>query len=175
VTGHGTDERVDGEHRPAERTPHQAGCETVDQADDTQEVSPRHRPHRFPGRSRALKVLYDEAEFASVQAAASAVGLTPTGYVAAAGLSLASSGSRAGAAAAMPGSALDRAALSLLLRELLEVRTALRRYAVNVNQAVAALNSGAGAPVWLAQAVAGCDRAVRRVDDVTLQLSRRLR
>ncbi len=173
MTGHGQDERVDGEHRPAERTPHQAGCETVDQADDTQGVSPRHRPHRFPGRSRALKVLYDEAEFASVQSAASAVGLTPTGYVAAAGLSLASSGS--GAAAAMPGSALDRAALSLLLKELLKVRTALRRYAVNVNQAVAALNSGAGAPVWLAQAVAGCDRAVRRVDDVTLQLSRRLR
>lgn len=173
MTGHGQDERVDGEHRPAEQTPHQAGCETADQADDTQGVPARHRPHRFPGRSRALKVLYDEAEFASVRAAASAVGLTPTGYVAAAGLSLASSGS--GAAAARPGSALDRAALSLLLRELLEVRTALRRYAVNVNQAVAALNSGAGAPVWLAQAVAGCDRTVRRVDDVTLQLSRRLR
>ncbi len=44
----------------------------------------RHRRHRFPGRSRAVKVLYDETEFAGVQTAALAVGLTPTGFVAAA-------------------------------------------------------------------------------------------
>jgi len=69
-----------------------------------------------------------------------------------------------------PASAADRAVLA----ELLQARTALRRYGVNLNQAVAALNSGAGAPVWLLQAVSGCARAAGRVDEVTVQLSRRL-
>jgi hypothetical protein len=48
----------------------------------------RDRAHRFPGRRNALKVLYDDVEIASVRAAAQLAGLTPTGYVAAAGLTL---------------------------------------------------------------------------------------
>lgn len=130
-------------------------------------VAARHRRHQFPGRSRAIKVLYDETEYAGVQQAATAVGLTTTGFVAAAGLQLADPA----APARVGGQDLDRAVLT----ELLAARTALRRYGVNVNQAVAALNSGVGAPIWLQQAVAGCDRAVDRVDDVTLFLARRLR
>ncbi len=135
--------------------------------DDQLKVAARHRRHQFPGRSRAIKVLYDDTEYAGVQQAASAVGLTTTGFVAAAGLQLADPT----APGRMGGQDLDRAVLT----ELLAVRTALRRYGVNVNQAVAALNSGVGAPVWLQQAVAGCDRAVGRVDDITLLLARRLR
>jgi hypothetical protein len=46
---------------------------------------------------------------------------------------------------------------------------------VNVNQAVAALNSGAEVPVWLQRAAAGASRAVARVDEVTIQVSRQLR
>ncbi len=67
------------------------------------------------------------------------------------------------AAGRLVGSAevLDRAVLT----ELLAIRTARRRYDENVNQKIAALHSGAGAPVWLRQAVAVCDRAVGRVDD----------
>lgn len=130
-------------------------------------VAARHRRHKFPGRRRAVKVLYDEREYARVWQAAAAVGLTTTGFVASAGLQLADPcvSSQVG------GQDLDRAVLT----ELLAARTALRRYGVNVNQAVAALNSGVGAPVWLQQAVTGCDRAVGRVDDVTLLLARRLR
>jgi hypothetical protein len=130
-------------------------------------VVARHRRHQFPGRSRALKVLYDDTEYAGVQLAAAAVGLTTTGFVAAAGLQLADPAgpSRFGR------QDLDRAVLT----ELLSARTTLRRYGVNVNQAVAALNSGVAAPIWLQQAAAGCDRAVGRVDDVTLLLARRLR
>jgi hypothetical protein len=123
----------------------------------------RDRTHRFPGRRHALKVLYDDGEVASVRAAAQLAGLTPTGFVAAAGLTVAGSG-------VAPASAADRAVLA----ELLQARTALRRYGVNLNQAVAALNTGAGAPVWLLQAVSGCARAAERVDEVTVQLSRRL-
>jgi hypothetical protein len=129
----------------------------------------RHRRHQFPGRSRAVKVLYDETEFAGVRTAALAAGLTPTGFVAAAGLTLADP--NAGGRLIGSGDDLDRAVLT----ELLAIRTALRRYGVNVNQGIAALHSGVGAPVWLRQAVAGCDRAVGRLDDVTLLLSRRLR
>ena len=136
---------------------------------DEELMGVRHRRHQFPGRSRAVKVLYDETEFAGVQTAALAAGLTPTGFVAAAGLTRADP--RAGGRLVGSGDDLDRAVLT----ELLAIRTALRRYGVNVNQGIAALHSGAGAPVWLRQAVAGCDRAVGRVDDVTLFLSRRLR
>ena len=76
-----------------------------------------------------------------MRSAAQLVGLTPTGFVAAAGLTV-------GEAGAATATAADRAVLA----ELLQARTALRRYGANLNQAVAALNSGAGAPVWLLQA-----------------------
>ncbi len=123
----------------------------------------RDRAHRFPGRRNALKVLYDDVEVASVRVAAQLAGLTPTGYVAAAGLTLSGAG-------VSPATSVDRA----LLAELLQARTALRRYGVNLNQAVAALKSGAGAPVWLLQAVSGCARAADRMDEVMVQLPRRL-
>ncbi len=123
----------------------------------------RDRAHRFPGRRNALKVLYDDVEVASVRAAAQLAGLTPTGYVAAAGLTLSGAG-------VTPATSADRA----LLAELLQGRTALGRYGVNLNQAVAALNSGAGAPVWLLQAVSGCARASERMDRASVVLSRRL-
>ena len=123
----------------------------------------RDRTHRFPGRRNALKVLYDDVEVASVRAAAQLAGLTPTGFVAAAGLTLAGSG-------IPPASSADRA----LLAELLQSRTALRRYGVNLNQAVAALNSGDGSPVWLLQVVSGCARATQRMDEATVVLTRRL-
>ena len=123
----------------------------------------RNRAHRFPGRRHALKVLYDDVEVASVRAAAQLAGLTPTEYVAAVGLTLSGAG-------IAPASSVDRA----LLAELLQGRTALGRYGVNLNQAVAALNSGAGAPVWLLQAVNGCARASERMDRATVELSRRL-
>lgn len=123
----------------------------------------RDRAHRFPGRRHALKVLYDDVEVASVRAAAQLAGLTPSGYVAAAGLALSGAG-------VAPATSADRA----LLAELLQGRTALGRYGVNLNQAVAALNSGAGAPVWLLQAVSGCARASERMDRASVVLSRRL-
>lgn len=123
----------------------------------------RDREHRFPGRKNALKVLYDDTEVAAVRSAADAAGLTATGFVAAAGLTLAG-------AARPPALVADRQ----LLAELLQIRTALGRYGVNLNQAVAAFNSGAGAPVWLLQAVAGCARAADGVDSLTAILARRL-
>lgn len=124
----------------------------------------RHRQHRFPGRDKVVKVRYDAGEHAAVVAAAGRAGLTTAGYVASAAL-----------AAATESPPPTQAPLRELLSELLAARTALRRYAVNINQAVAALNAGADAPVWLPRAAAGASRAVARVDEVTAQVSRQLR
>lgn len=124
----------------------------------------RHRQHRFPGRDKVVKVRYGADEHAAVASAAGQAGLTTAGYVASAAL-----------AAATDSPPPTQAPLRELLSELLAARTALRRYAVNVNQAVAALNSGAEVPVWLQRAAAGASRAVARVDEVTAQVSRQLR
>ena len=153
---------MEGLHEPAGQVP----ADPLVEGEPTQGergAFVRDRAHRFPGRRNALKVLYDDVEVASVRAAAQLAGLTPTGYVAAAGLT------QAGAGVA-PASSVDRA----LLAELLQGRTALGRYGVNLNQAVAALHSGAGAPVWLLQAVSGCARASERMDRASVELSRRL-
>lgn len=137
------------------------GSGEIEQADQGGRGFARDRHHRFPGRKNALKVLYDDSEVAVVRSAAETARLTATGFVAAAGLTLAG-------AALPPALSADRQ----LLAELLQIRTALGRYGVNLNQAVAAFNSGAGAPVWLLQAVAGC--AADGVDAVTVMLARRL-
>jgi hypothetical protein len=123
----------------------------------------RHRQHRFPGPDKVVKVRYDADEHAAVASAAGRAGLTTAGYVASAAL-----------AAATDTSPPTQAPLRELLSELLAARTALRRYAVNLNQAVAALNAGADAPVWLPRAAAGASRAVAGVDEVTAQVSRQL-
>jgi hypothetical protein len=146
----------------------------------------RHRHHRFPARPHALKVLYGDDEHDSIRRAAQIAGLRPSSYVAAAALAMAeqvvSAGpSTAGTAAEPVSSAGRRRGTTLtphqdreLLAALIQARLALRRYAVNVNQVAAALNSGGTAPVWLEQAVAGANRAVAAVDAAAQKLFRRL-
>ncbi len=123
----------------------------------------RHRRHRLPARTRLVKARYDEQEYAALAAAAAQARLTPSGFLAGAGL-----------AAAGQGPGPSRSGDRELLAELLGLRTAIRRYAVNVNQAVAALHSTGDAPVWLARAVAGADRAVVSADAATQRVARRL-
>lgn len=131
----------------------------------------QHRRHRFPGRGREVKALYDDTEYAAVAAAAAAAGLTPGGYVAVAALTAAGTASTGpGLPRAQSPAVGDR----VLLGELLEARAGLRRYAVNLNQAVIVLHQRGGPPVWLRQAVSGCDRAVQRLDAVTSRLADRL-
>ena len=122
----------------------------------------RHRRHRFPARDKVVKVRYDERELAVLAAAADRAGLTVAGFLAGAGLSVAGQGPP-------PSQAADRE----LLAELLRLRLAIRRYAVNVNQAVAALHSTGQAPVWLSRAVAGADQAVASADAATRRLTGR--
>lgn len=134
----------------------------VDAPDELVVGVARHRRHRFPARTESVRARYGRDELAVVSAAAAQAGMTASGYVAAAALAVAS-GSRP------PDASGDRE----LLAELVQARLAVRRYAVNVNQGIAALHSGAGAPVWLQRAAAGCDRAVDRLDELTSLLLQR--
>ena len=122
----------------------------------------RHRRHRFPARTESVRARYDRDELAVVADAAARAGLTTSGYVAATALAVAT-GSRP------PDASGDRE----LLGELLQARLSVRRYAVNVNQGIASLHSGAGVPVWLERAAAGCDRSVARLDELTALLLQR--
>ncbi|MDP9431736.1 MAG: hypothetical protein M3P91_03195 [Actinomycetota bacterium] len=133
----------------------------VDGLDELAAGVARHRRHRFPARTESVRARYDRDELAVVAAAARA-GMTPSGYVAATALAVA-------AISRPPDASGDRE----LLGELLQARLAVRRYAVNVNQGIAALHSGAGAPVWLQRAAAGCDRCVARIDELTVLLLQR--
>jgi hypothetical protein len=141
----------------------------------------RHRRHRFPAREHALKVLYGDDELAAVRQAAALSGLRPSSYVAAAALAMARQvavdGAQATAAPGSPGrasAALTPAQDRELLAELMRSRVAVRRFGTNVNQAVAALHSGQEPPVWLEQAVGGCERAVARLDEAAAAVARRL-
>jgi hypothetical protein len=134
----------------------------VDARDEIVVGVARHRRHRFPARTESVRARYARDELAVVAAAAARAGMTASGYVAATALAVAS-GSRP------PDASGDRE----LLAELVQARLAVRRYAVNVNQGIAALHSGVGAPVWLQRAAAGCDRAVDRLDELTSLLLQR--
>ena len=122
----------------------------------------RHRRHQFPARTRVVKVRYDDREHALLAGASARAGLTVAGYLAGAGLSAAGEG-------LPPSQAADRE----LLAELLRLRLAIRRYAVNVNQAVAALHSTGDAPIWLSRAVAGAHQAVLGADAATRRVTGR--
>ena len=154
---------------------------------DEDATAARHRRHRFPAREHALKVLYGDDELAAVRQAAALSGLRPSSYVAVAALAMARQVAvdepNATAVPGTPGSAglHGRASAALmpaqdreLLAELMRSRVAVRRFGTNVNQAVAALHSGQEPPVWLEQAVAGCERAVARLDEAAAAVARRL-
>ena len=132
-------------------------------SEDFADKAVRHRRHRFPARTRVVKARYDDQEYAALAAAAERARLTPSGFLAGAGLAAAGQGPA-------PSQSVDRE----LLAELLSLRAAIRRYAVNVNQAVALMHSTGETPVWLSRAVAGAHRAVVSVDAATQRVARRL-
>ena len=126
----------------------------------------RHHTHSRPGRPHAVLVRLSDDEKQVIDAAAAAAQLTPTGYTAKAAVEAASAGQ---APTGAPGDLRD------LQHELFAARRALNMLGSNVNQAAAAVNSGAGLPDWAAEAVRLCTAAVARLDDVTARINRRLR
>jgi hypothetical protein len=118
---------------------------------------PRRRP-------APLRVVYSDSELTQVREAAELAGLTPGGFIAAAGLAF------AGARVSPPTSG-DRA----LLREALEVRVALAACTTTLHQVVANLTDhGSNPPLPLLLALNSCAHAVQHVDDVSVQLLQRV-
>ena len=140
----------------------------------------RHRRHQSPARDHVVKVLYGPAERAVVEQAADLAGLRPSSYVAWAAVTMAEqvlgqpSDAPGGESAGVMQGVWSVPGERELLAELMQARLALRRFGVNLNQAVAALHSGAPAPAWLEQAVAGGHRAVARIDTAAAAVARRL-
>lgn len=125
-----------------------------------------HRAHLNPARPHRVFPRLSDEEKNLVEKAAAAAGLTPAGFVAKAAI----------AASTNPGGpSLASGDLRDLQRELFAARRALNMLGSNVNQAAAAVNSGAGLPDWAVEAVRLCTAAVARVDAVTRRLDRRLR
>jgi hypothetical protein len=118
------------------------------------------REHQGQRRSRRVNLRLDEDEHAAIAAAALRTGLTPAGYAAEVALA----------------NALDRRPpeeddLRPALLELMQARTQVRRYAVNVNQAVRELNATGSPPAWLVRAVAVASQAVARLDAAAVALT----
>lgn len=139
----------------------------------------RHRRHRSPARTHVLKVLYDDDERSTVAQAAELAGLRLSSFVAAAALRVAQRQlAEPGVHGRVPGADRDAtwspAEDRDVLAELIQARLALRRYGVDVNQLVAALQRGQQHPVELAAAARAADRAVARVDAAAAAVARRL-
>jgi hypothetical protein len=121
----------------------------------------RHRLHQRPARRRTILIRLDDAEYAKVVDGAQRAGLTPAGFAATAAV-------RTAQGIDLAGDITWREAL----HELVQARTQIRRYAVNVNQIAAALNSTVGAPPWTQHAILTTTAAVQRLDNAATALMR---
>ncbi|WP_432561770.1 hypothetical protein [Kineococcus sp. SYSU DK003] len=144
----------------------------ADPADTVVDMSPRRsaggrvrgagrdRLHSTPRRRRSILLRYTDEEYRDVATAARLAGLTATGFVAETAL-----------AAARRLDGPSTAPIRAALVEVMSARTQVRRFAVNVNQAVTALHGTGQPPAWLAEAVAITTRAVGRLDDTAQALA----
>jgi hypothetical protein len=132
----------------------------------------RYRPRGETVRDRRLTPRFTDAELSAIRAAADSAQMTLTGFCALAALAVARrKPGEAGRAGEAPAGVEE---LAELQRELFAARNAVNRTGVNLNQAVAALNSTGQPPVWLEHAVSRLVNAVREVDTVVADIHRRL-
>lgn len=145
--------------------------------DPTNSTSPaapgrRYRPRGETVRDQRLTPRFTDAELSQIKAAADAAQMTVTGFCALAALAVARRRpGDAGRAGTAPAGVEE---LAELQRELFAARNAVNRTGVNLNQAVAALNSTGQPPVWLEHAVSRVVNAVAEVDTVVARIHRRL-
>ncbi|WP_433332892.1 hypothetical protein [Spirillospora sp. CA-294931] len=125
-------------------------------------VRRNRRSHRTPRRNRAVFVAFSEEEYAVVVAAAEREFLATGAYVAQAALAAAGGEARP-----------EYAVLRELLAGLMQASGQARRIGINLNQSVAALNSGevSQQSQWYAQAAA---RTVGKLDELADQVRVRL-
>jgi hypothetical protein len=123
-------------------------------------------------RDRRLTPRFSDGELSAIRAAADATQMTLTGFCAVVALAVARRWpGEAGRAGEAPVGVEE---LAELQRELFAARNAVNRGGVNLNQAVAALNSTGQPPVWLEHAVSRVVNAVREVDTVVARIHRLL-
>ena len=113
----------------------------------------RYRRHTAGGRHRQIRLRYTDHEYAIVEQAAHAAGLTPTGYVAETALAAATG-------IDPPSNQPWRQALL----ELIDARNQVRRIGINVNQAARDLNATGEAPIWLHKALRITCRSLAQID-----------
>lgn len=94
--------------------------------------------------------------------------MTPTGFLAEAGLAAA----RGAAPASLHPS---RETIARLQVELFDARVALGRIGTNLNQAIAAFNATGEVPIWLARVALLCERRMAAVDTAVSQIARAFR
>jgi hypothetical protein len=146
---------------------------TIDPGITDRAVLPRrYRPRGAAVRDQRLTPRFTDAELSQIKAAADAAQMTLTGFCALAALAVARrQPGELGRASEAPAGVEE---LAELQRELFAARNAVNRTGVNLNQAVAQLNSTGQSPVWLEHAVSRVADAVREVDAVVSRIHRRL-
>lgn len=132
----------------------------------------RYRPRTDSIRDQRLTPRFTDAELSQIKTAADAAQMTVTGFCALAALAVARR--RPGEPAPQGDAPAGTEELAELQRELFAARNAVNRTGVNLNHAVAALNSTGRPPVWLEHAVQRVTRAVAEVDTVVARIHRRL-
>jgi len=114
----------------------------------------RRRKRDTTPRLHRVVARYSDEEWAAVEAAAAAADLTPSGWVAMAGLHLATG------AALPPAHRPVTAEVRSALAELVMARAESAKAGSNLNQAVRAFNASGEAPEFLARAIVSADRAL---------------
>ena len=146
----------------------------TDPATSTGPAAPgrRYRPRGESIRDQRLTPRFTDAELSQIKAAADAAQMTVTGFCALAALAIARRRPGDPSRAAEAPAGVEE--LAELQRELFAARNGVNRTGVNLNQAVAALNSTGHPPVWLEHAVSRVVNAVAEVDTVVARIHRRL-
>jgi hypothetical protein len=138
--------------------------------EDSEPVSGRGRRRRQRnGQTERVSPRFTPADRSEVDAAAASAGMSTSRFCAEAALA---------AARGTPmhlSAAVDREALARLQRQLFVARTEVARFGVNVNQAVAALNSTGVAPEWMGRAMLRVGYSLGQLDEVIAEVDRRLR
>jgi len=136
-------------------TPEPSVPDDVDEedVDEAAGPAPRHRRHQLPGRNRRVLLRLSEAEYDDLARASEGSGLTPTGFAAQAAL-----------AAAKGREIPEHGPLRLALVAFMQSRTQLRKVGVNLNQAVAQLNTTGEVHAAMERIVERVEEAVARND-----------
>jgi hypothetical protein len=157
---------------PNTSTPSGAITPTTSSPADPAVPGRRYRPRGTAVRDHRLTPRFTDEELSAIRAAAEAAQMTLTGFCALAALAVARrQPGELGGVGEAPAGAEE---LAELQRELFAARTAVNRTGVNLNQAVAVLNSTGQPPVWLEHAVERVAKAVAVVDAVVGRIHRRL-